>query len=192
MGIMNFHLNGCDIVRLAQRFGLPLHLYDAQTISGNLHAFQSTFEETGISGGVCYAVKACGFPEIIRLAVRTGAGADVASEYELATALAAGIPPEKLVMHGNAKSDAYLKKAVALGALIAANHHTELDRINAEAKKQRKTSPGLAPFVRLSIWERSRPRGFLPPGLGVSSGNRWPRFRPCLKALRQWPHYRPE
>ena len=80
-----------------------------------------------------------GFRKSLRLAARAGAGADVASEYEMATALEAGISPEKLVIHGNAKSDDYLKQAVALDALIAANHHTELDRIEAEAKKQRKT-----------------------------------------------------
>jgi len=138
--VMNLQLSGFDTLKLAQRFGLPLHLYDAGLIAGNIQAFQKVFIGSGLDGTVCYAVKACGFSEIIKVAAKAGAGADVASEYELATALEAGIPPGKLVIHGNAKSDDYLERSVSLGALVAANHHTELDRIEAEAKKQRKTA----------------------------------------------------
>ena len=184
---MNYHLAGFDTLGLARHFGLPLHLYDARQIAGNLHAFQSVFKDTGINGRVCYAVKACGFPEIIKIAARAGAGADVASEYELATALEAGIPPGKLVIHGNAKSDDYLERAVALDALIAANHHTELDRIEAEAKKQRKTARVL---LRLSGFDLGpvTARGIFTAGIWCKFGEPVAQVPSLLTALKKWPH----
>ena len=184
---MNYHLAGFDTLGLARQFGLPLHLYDGRKIAGNLHAFQSVFKDTGINGRVCYAVKACGFPEIIKIAARAGAGADVASEYELATALEAGIPPGKLVIHGNAKSDAYLEQSVALGALIAANHHTELDRIEAAAKKQRKTARVL---LRLSGFDLGpvTAKGIFTAGIWCKFGEPVAQVPSLLTALKKWPH----
>ncbi|MBI5586279.1 MAG: hypothetical protein HY892_20910 [Deltaproteobacteria bacterium] len=184
---MNLPWAGIDTVKLAGRFGLPLHLYDARRITDNLQAFQSVFQEAGIRGQACYAVKACGFPEIIGLAARAGTGADVASEYELAAALEAGITPEKLVIHGNAKSAAYFRQAVKLGALIAANHHTELDRIEAEAAGQRKTAPVL---LRLSGFDLGSvtAKGIFTAGHWCKFGEPVARVPALLSHIRQWPH----
>ena len=182
---MNYHLAGLDTLGLARQFGLPLHLYDGRKIAGNLHAFQSVFKNTGINGRVCYAVKCCGFSEILKLA--TEAGADVASEYELATALEAGVPPGKLVIHGNAKSDAYLEQSVALGALIAANHHTELDRIEAAARKQRKEARVL---LRLSGFDLGpvTAKGIFTAGIWCKFGEPVAQVPFLLTTLRKWPH----
>ena len=184
---MNYPLAGFDTLGLARRFGLPLHLYDGRKIAGNLHAFQSVFKDTDINGRVFYAVKSCGFPEIIRIAAKAGAGADVASEYELATALEAGVPPVKLVIHGNAKSDAYLEQSVALGALIAANHHTELDRIEAAAGKQRKT---VRVLLRLSGFELGpvTAAGIFTAGVWCKFGEPVAEVPSVLKAIKKWPH----
>ncbi len=184
---MNYHLAGFDTLGLARQFGMPLHLYDGRMIGGNLHAFQSLFQEAGIDGRVYYAVKACGFPEIIKIAARAGAGADVASEYELARALEAGIPPGKLVIHGNAKSDAYLEQSVALGALIAANHHTELDRIEAAANKQRET---VRVLLRLSGFELEpvTAGGIFTAGIWCKFGEPVAQVPSLLTVLEKWPH----
>ena len=184
---MNYHLAGFDALGLARQFGLPLHLYDGRKIAGNLHAFQSLFKDTGINGRVCYAVKACGFPEIIEIAARAGAGADVASEYELATALEAGVPPGKLIIHGNAKSDAYLEQSVALDALIAANRHTELDRIAAAARKQRKEARVL---LRLSGFDLGpvTAKGIFTAGIWCKFGEPVAQVPSLLTALKRWPH----
>ena len=184
---MNYILGGADAVRVADKFGLPLHLSDSRKITANLEAFQQVFKEYGIAGEVCYAVKACGFPEIIKIAAGAGVGADVASEYELATALEAGMSPPKLVIHGNAKSDDYLERSVALDALIAANHHTELDRIEAEAKKQRKT---VRVLLRLSGFELGpvTATGIFTAGVWCKFGEPVAQVPSLLKALRKWPH----
>ncbi len=183
--VMNVRLAGFDTLKMAQRFGLPLHLYDAGHIVANIQALQNVFIESGLDGTVCYAVKACGFPEIIKIAARSGAGADVASEYELATALEAGISPSKLVIHGNAKSEDYLKRAVALDALIVANHHTELVRIEAEAKKQWKTARVL---LRLSGFDLGpvTARGIFTAGIWCKFGEPVARVPSLLAALKKW------
>ena len=111
----------------------------------------------------------------------------MASEYELATALEAGIPPGKLVIHGNAKSEVYLEQSVALGALIAANHHTELDRIEAEAEKQRKT---VRVLLRLSGFELEpvTAGGIFTAGIWCKFGEPVAQVPSLLTALKKWPH----
>jgi diaminopimelate decarboxylase len=184
---MNHALGGADAVRCADKFSLPLHLYDGRRITANLEAFQQVFKKCEIAGEVYYAVKACGFPEIVKLAANAGAGADVASEYELATALEAGIPPGKLVIHGNAKSDDYLERSVTLGALVAANHHTELDRIEAVAKKQKRS---VRVLLRLSGFELGpvTATGIFTAGIWCKFGEPLAGVPSVLKALKKWPH----
>ena len=111
----------------------------------------------------------------------------MASEYELATALEAGISQEKLVIHGNAKSDVYLEQSVALGALIGANHHTELDRIEAEAGKQRKT---VRVLLRLSGFDLGpvTAKGIFTAGVWCKFGEPVAEVPALLKALGKWPH----
>jgi diaminopimelate decarboxylase len=184
---MNYTFGHLDTVSLARRFSAPLHLYDARRIAENIQILQKVFIERGLDGAVCYAVKACGFREILRIAAKGGAGADVASEYELATALEAGIAPAKLVIHGNAKSREYLERSVALNALITANHHTELDRIEAEAGKQRKEARVL---LRLSGFDLGpvTATGIFTAGVWCKFGEPVAQVPSLLTALKKWPH----
>ncbi len=124
---------------------------------------------------------------MIKVAARAGIGADVASEYELATTLEAGIPPEKLIIHGNAKTDAYLEQSVALGALIAANHHTEFDRIESAAGKQRKEARVL---LRLSGFDLGpvTAKGIFTAGVWCKFGEPLAHVPALLAALKKWPH----
>ncbi|MBA4392039.1 MAG: hypothetical protein C0407_00635 [Desulfobacca sp.] len=184
---MNLTFAGVDTVRLAKQVGLPLHLYDGRRIARNVRAFQRVFKESGINGEVCFASKACGFPEILKIVAYEGAGADVASEFEMNLALTAGLYPHKMVAHGNAKSDRYLEQAIRLETLIVANHRDELDLIESEAKRQRKM---VRVLLRLSGFD-------LDPGTaaGIFTAGTWCKFGESvnqvgslLKTLNQWPH----
>jgi diaminopimelate decarboxylase len=165
---MNYIFAGLDTVRLAKEASLPLHLYDAKRISQNMQGFQRVFKDMGLKGEVCFASKACGFSEILSIIAGTGAGVDVASEYEMKTALDAGLAPEKMIVHGNAKSDVYLEQAVRLRALIVANDRDELGLIEAEAKRQKTASRIL---LRLSGFD-------LDPvtGAGIFTAGIWCKF----------------
>lgn len=184
---MNLAFAGIDTVRLAKQVGLPLHLYDGRRIARNVQAFQKVFMESGLNGEVYFAFKACGIPEILRITAAEGAGVDVASEYEMNLALHSGLTPDKMVAHGNAKSDGYLEQAIRSRALIVANHQGELDLIESRAGKQRKTVPVL---LRLSGFNLDpvTAAGIFTAGTWCKFGEPVDRIGPLLKGLKRWPH----
>ena len=121
-------VGGCDVVELAERFGTPLFVYDEAHLRARCREAVAAFGE----GAVSYAAKAFLCTAMARLAAEEGLGLDVASEGELHVALAAGVPPERLVLHGNNKSEAELGRALEVGvARVVVDSHDELDRIEA-------------------------------------------------------------
>ncbi len=91
----------------SQEFGTPLFVYDEE------HLRQACREAVAAWGeGVAYATKAFLCRAMARLAFEEGMHLDVASGGELHVALAAGVPPERLVLHGNNKSTDELATAL--------------------------------------------------------------------------------
>ena len=99
-----------DLLDLAAEFGTPLFVYDEFHLR---QACRVAVEAWG--DGVAYAAKAFLCRAMARLAYEEGMHLDVASGGELHVALSAGVPPEKLVLHGNNKSEEELATALALG-----------------------------------------------------------------------------
>src|SRR6202030_327589 len=64
---------------------------------------------------ICYAVKANANLAVLRVFARLGAGADVGSEGELRRALAAGIPPQRIIFSGVGKTKDELEAALTAG-----------------------------------------------------------------------------
>jgi diaminopimelate decarboxylase len=99
---------------LATRFGTPLVVYCEATLRSRARALR-----TAAGGGrLFYGTKAFANVELMRLLRAEGLGADVASLGELAFARAAGIRGDELVVHGNAKDEAFLAAAAAEGAPV--------------------------------------------------------------------------
>jgi diaminopimelate decarboxylase len=88
-------------------------------------------------GQVLYASKAFSCKAIYKIANQESIGIDVVSGGELYTALQAGFPPEKIYMHGNNKLDYELGEALdcKIGCIVA-DAYSEIDKIDAEAKKR--------------------------------------------------------
>lgn len=110
MGLTAFHYHDgrllCEEVslhELVREYGTPLYVYSAQAISERCRVFRHALQ--GINHLVTYAVKANGNPELLRLLVQEGLGADVASQGELFLALRAGFPPEKITFSGVGKRE---------------------------------------------------------------------------------------
>ena len=99
-----------DLVELADEFGTPLFVYDEDHLR---HACREAVAAWG--DGVAYATKAFLCRAMARLANEEGMQLDVASGGELHVALSAGVPPERLVLHGNNKSEAELAAALECG-----------------------------------------------------------------------------
>ncbi|AKF06308.1 diaminopimelate decarboxylase [Sandaracinus amylolyticus] len=128
-------IDGMGLSTIAEEVGTPAHVYSASAIERAYRAIDASLAPA--KHMVCYAMKANGHPEILRLLASLGAGADVVSGGELYWALAAGIPPERIVFSGVGKSDAEI--AYALDAGIRAIHvesEPEIDVIEAIAREK--------------------------------------------------------
>jgi diaminopimelate decarboxylase len=111
-----------DLLDLAAEFGTPLFVYDEYHLR---HACRAAVAAWG--DGVAYAAKAFFCRAMARLAYEEGMHLDVASGGELHVALSAGVPAEKLVLHGNNKSEEEL--AAALGSGVGRIVVDSLDEI---------------------------------------------------------------
>jgi diaminopimelate decarboxylase len=140
-------IGGCDAVELAKTFGTPLYVFDEQLIRDNLRAYKAAIP------GTLYASKAFLTLAMAQLVAEEGVGMDVVSGGELATALAAGFPAERIVMHGNNKSPAELAEAVHAGVgRIVVDSPSELLMLEAICQGMGKTqtihlriTPGIKP-----------------------------------------------
>ncbi|HEY3845429.1 MAG TPA: diaminopimelate decarboxylase [Acidimicrobiales bacterium] len=128
-----------DVLELAQEFGTPLFVYD------EYHLRQACREAVAAWGdGVAYATKAFLCRAMARLAHEEGMHLDVASGGELNVALTAGVPAERLVLHGNNKSEDELAEALEYGVgRIVVDSFDEIARLGRllDAGPQRTIRP---------------------------------------------------
>ena len=120
------HIGGCNTLELAQEFGTPVFVYDEQHLRDRCREAVEAFGD-----GVAYATKAFLCGAMARLAHEEGMHLDVATGGELHIALHAGVPAERLVLHGNNKSIAELRMAIEAGiGRIVVDSFDELDRLD--------------------------------------------------------------
>jgi diaminopimelate decarboxylase len=128
----NGHLEvgGADTVELAREFGTPVFVMCEQTFRDRARAYRSALPDAD----VYYAGKAFLCVEMARMVAEEGLGLDVASGGELYTAIQASFPPERIIFHGNNKSDAELVMGLnARVGRIVADSMEELERLDAAA-----------------------------------------------------------
>ena len=126
-GVME--LAGFDVRELLERFGSPLVVMLEQLVRENCQAYRAKLEKYP-RARVYYASKAFLSTGFCRLIQQEGLGLDVVSWGELHTALVAGFPPEMILMHGNAKTDADLRPALEAGVgRIVIDNLDEIDRL---------------------------------------------------------------
>ncbi len=138
----NTAVGGCDLVDLANQWGTPLFVYDEDHLRSRCREAVAAF-----GGGVAYASKAFLCSAMARLAHEEGLQLDVATGGELFLARRAGVPGNRLVLHGNNKSDAELAMAVDEGVgRIVVDSFDELDRLEALH-----SATGVVPRVLLRV-----------------------------------------
>ncbi|HKC92309.1 MAG TPA: diaminopimelate decarboxylase, partial [Candidatus Limnocylindria bacterium] len=93
-----------DLAALADRYGTPLYVYDAETIRASLREYVDAFFRYR-PVRVAYSVKACALIGVGAVIAREGVDASVASLGELVAARRAGFPASRMELHGNAKPD---------------------------------------------------------------------------------------
>jgi diaminopimelate decarboxylase len=120
-------IGGCDTLELAAEFGTPLFVYDEAHLRARCAEAVAAF-----GPGVNYATKAFLCTAMASLAVAEGMNLDVSTGGEYAVARAAGVPADRLVLHGNNKSTEELRLAMSEGVgRIVVDSFDELDRISA-------------------------------------------------------------
>jgi diaminopimelate decarboxylase len=109
-------IGGCDAVELAREFGTPAYVMAEHDLRARARAFRAALEASHDGPGeVIFASKACPVTAVMRLFAEEDLGVDVASGGELHLALKAGFEPERIYLHGNAKSEDELAQAVGAG-----------------------------------------------------------------------------
>jgi diaminopimelate decarboxylase len=118
-------VGGVDLVSLADELGTPLFVYDEAHLRDRCRQAVAAWGD-----GVAYATKAFLCRAMARLAHEEGMCLDVSTGGELHVALSAGIPPERLVLHGNNKSEEELSTALESGVgKIVVDSFDEIDRL---------------------------------------------------------------
>ncbi len=113
---------------LAQKFGTPLYVYDAQDIRARCRALQNAF--ANLSPHIHYSVKANSNLSILRLLHEQGLGFDIVSGGELARLQAANIPVQDVSFAGVGKTRAEIEAALRAGiAFFNVESAPELARI---------------------------------------------------------------
>jgi diaminopimelate decarboxylase len=144
-------LAGIDPQELAERFGTPLYVYDLDVIQRQVAALQAVLPPVA---DLAYAVKANPALAVVAHMGTLGLGADIASGGELATALRAGIPADRIIMTGPGKRDEELHAVVAAGIrAVTVESPGELARLEAIAAAAGRVQPVL---LRAAVSENAR------------------------------------
>ncbi|MGA7703734.1 MAG: diaminopimelate decarboxylase, partial [Solirubrobacteraceae bacterium] len=125
-------VGGCDTIDLAREFGTPAYVVAEDDLRARARAFVQAGRDAGHEDfGVVFASKAFPCTAVLSLFAAEGLWCDVASGGELHLALNAGFPPERILMHGNAKSVDELAFALEQRiGLIVIDNFDEIDRLN--------------------------------------------------------------
>jgi diaminopimelate decarboxylase len=125
-------LAGLPAPAAAAEHGTPALLLD----TADLRRRTRTWAEAFAGGDVFYAGKAFLCTAVAAIVAEEGLGIDVCTAGELAVALRAGVPSERIALHGNNKSVDELTQAVIAGVgRIVLDSHAEIDRLAAIARR---------------------------------------------------------
>lgn len=118
-------IGGVSLLDLAGRFGTPLFVYDVAHLRARVAEAVAAFGD-----GAVYASKAFLCRAMARLVHEAGMRIDVATGGELTVAMAAGVPADRLVFHGNNKSERELSMALEAGVgRLVVDNFDEMSRI---------------------------------------------------------------
>lgn len=171
---------GISAKELAKEFGTPTFFIDEADFRARALAWNDALKEAfgDKAGTVYYASKAFSCTEVARWIKDLGIGIDVSTGGEMAVALAGGIDPKKIEVHGNNKSVAEIEKAISVGVeTIVIDSMYEIDRVAAAAAKAGKVqrvllrlTPGIEAHTHESIATAHEDVKF---GFSIASGAAW-------------------
>jgi diaminopimelate decarboxylase len=149
----HLEVGGCDALELAAEFGTPAYVVAEDDLRARARQFKDAFAAQTGDYEVVFASKAFPCTAVMRVFAEEGLGCDVASAGELALALQAGFPGERIHLHGNAKSLAELRAARAANVRhVVIDNLDEIGRleqvVRADAGAPQPVSIRVTPGVR--------------------------------------------
>jgi diaminopimelate decarboxylase len=206
------------VAELAERFGTPLYVYSAATLSRHYEVFDSAFKD--LDHLTCFSVKANSNLSVLKLFADKGAGMDIVSGGELHRALAAGTPPDKIVFSGVGKRPDELREALAAEILMFnVESAPELEALAAAAMDTGRTArvalrinpdvdPKTHPYISTGleknkfgldmktareVYARARDLEYIEPvGIDCHIGSQLTEIGPFLEALEKLLEFRSE
>jgi diaminopimelate decarboxylase len=177
-------LGGVDVRQLAQEHGTPLFVMDEADFRARCREHARAF---GDPTRVHYASKAFLSVAVARWVAEEGLSIDVASGGELAVALRAEFPPERIALHGNNKSPAELAAAVEAGVgVVVLDSFYEIARLDQIARERGRVQPVM---IRVTVGVEAHTHEFIATahedqkfGFSLSSGDAAEAARRVLKA----------
>ncbi|MEU6173164.1 diaminopimelate decarboxylase [Streptantibioticus parmotrematis] len=122
-------VGGVELSEIAEQFGTPSYVLDEAEVRARCRRYRAVFR----GAEVAYAAKAFLCRAMVRWIDEEGLSLDVCSAGELELAVTSGFPPERVIMHGNAKSPDDLRAALRLGVgRIVVDSTSEIARLAAE------------------------------------------------------------
>jgi diaminopimelate decarboxylase len=140
------HCEDVPLSAIAVAVGTPVYVYSTATLERHFTVLRDALRGHNVLGDplIAYAVKANSNVAVLRVLARQGAGADTVSEGEIRRALAAGVPPERIVFSGVGKTARELAFAIDTGvAEINIESEPELDLL-AQLAAQKGARPTIA------------------------------------------------
>jgi diaminopimelate decarboxylase len=108
----HLHVEDVPVELLANEVGTPFYCYSTAALTHNYHALKDALPQSAL---IAFSVKANGNVAVLKTLGREGAGADVVSGGELQKAIAAGIPPDRIVFSGVGKTAEEMRLALSAG-----------------------------------------------------------------------------
>ncbi|MEI6486110.1 MAG: diaminopimelate decarboxylase [Sphingomonadales bacterium] len=185
------HAEGVSLEQLAATVGTPFYCYSSATMERHFTVFRDAVADLGSEPPlVAFAVKANPNLAVLATLARLGAGADVVSGGELARALAAGIPAERIVFSGVGKTRAELAAGVDAGILqFNVESEAEIDMLAAVAAAKGAT---VEIAIRINPAVDPKTHGKISTGgADAKFGIPWERLPAAFAQAAAYPNLRP-
>jgi diaminopimelate decarboxylase len=150
----DLRVGGCSLTAISNDFGTPVFVIDEAALRSRAREYIQEFKDQHSRSRICFAVKSFPSASIIRVLAEEGMGCDVVGAGELRIALAAGVNPATIVMHGNAKTDHDIRAAIdAHIGYIVVDGFDDIRRIEEFATARVPVLLRVSPSIEVSTHE---------------------------------------
>jgi diaminopimelate decarboxylase len=176
------HIGGLDVTSIVAEAGSPVVVLDSDHLRQSARDHVQAYAATGAPTSVYYAGKAFLATTVARWLVAEGMGIDVCSQGELEIAVRAGVPGERILFHGNNKSETEIARALEVGVgRFVIDSFAEIARIGMLAAEADTVADCL---VRVTVGVEAHTHEFIATahedqkfGLGLADGTAWEAVR---------------